>query len=162
VVSQDVFLFNDTIFENIRCGKLSANFAEIEEAAKKAHALEFISKLPQGFQTVIGDRGTKLSGGERQRVSIARAFLRNVPILILDEATSSLDHASEKAVQEALNELMKDRTTLVIAHRLSTVREVSQILVVRDGQIIERGTHQALIDMNGGEYRRLFDLGQSQ
>lgn len=154
VVSQDVFLFNDTIAENIRCGKLSATSEEIREAARRAHALEFIEKIPGGFNAIIGDRGQKLSGGERQRLSIARAFLREAPILILDEATSSLDTASEKAVQRALDELMVDRTTIVIAHRLSTIRNADEILVMRDGQIVEHGNHETLLAMNG-EYARL-------
>jgi subfamily B ATP-binding cassette protein MsbA len=157
VVSQDVFLFNDTIEENIRCGKLDATHEEIMAAARKAHALDFIDKLPQGMNTVIGDRGQKLSGGERQRLSIARAFLREAPILILDEATSSLDSASERAVQSALEVLMVNRTTLVIAHRLSTIRGADQILVMREGEIVERGTHQALLG-SAGEYARLHGL----
>lgn len=157
VVSQDVFLFNDTIEENIRCGKLNATHEEIMNAARRAHALDFIDKLPEGMKTVIGDRGQKLSGGERQRLSIARAFLREAPILILDEATSSLDSASERAVQVALEELMVNRTTLVIAHRLSTIRNANQILVMREGEVVERGTHQSLLDSKG-EYARLHGL----
>jgi ATP-binding cassette, subfamily B, bacterial MsbA len=158
IVSQDVFLFNDTIFENIRCGDLDASPEKVREAAKKAHALEFIQNLPQGFETVVGDRGQKLSGGERQRVSIARAFLREAPLLILDEATSSLDTASERAVQNALAELMQNRTTLVIAHRLSTVRHADEILVLKDGIIVERGRHDDLVKQ-GGEYARFHTLG---
>jgi subfamily B ATP-binding cassette protein MsbA len=157
VVSQDVFLFNDTIEENIRCGKLDATHEEVMEAARRAHVLDFIDKLPEGMATVIGDRGQKLSGGERQRLSIARAFLREAPILILDEATSSLDSASERAVQSALEELMVNRTTLVIAHRLSTIRNADQILVMREGEIIERGNHKDLIETEG-EYARLHGL----
>lgn len=158
IVSQDVFLFNDTIEENIRCGRLSANTKDIREAARKAHSLEFIENLPQGFQTLVGDRGQKLSGGERQRISIARAFLREAPILILDEATSSLDTTSERAVQGALDELMRDRTTLIIAHRLSTIRHANLILVLKDGQVVEQGKHEELLRM-GGEYARFHQGG---
>ncbi len=158
IVSQDVFLFNDTIYENIRCGDLSATPEKIKEAAQRANALEFIESLPQGFDTVVGDRGQKLSGGERQRISIARAFLREAPILILDEATSSLDTASERAVQKALAELMQNRTTLIIAHRLSTVRHAHEILVLKDGEIVERGRHDDLVKQ-GGEYARFHTLG---
>ena len=153
IVSQDIFLFNDTIEENIRCGRLSASPSEIRTAAKRAHALEFIENLPEGFQTIIGDRGQKLSGGERQRISIARAFLREAPILILDEATSSLDTTSERAVQVALDELMRNRTTLMIAHRLSTIRHADLILVLKDGEIVEKGPHDELLRL-GGEYSR--------
>jgi len=149
VVSQEVFLFNDTIEENIRCGKLSATDEEIREAARRAHATEFINSLPDGYQTNIGDRGQKLSGGQRQRISIARAFLREAPILILDEATSSLDNQSERAVQEALEELMQNRTTIIIAHRLSTIQNVDHIYVMKDGEIVEDGKHEALIRKDG-------------
>lgn len=155
VVSQDVFLFNDTVEENIRCGRLGAAQDEIKAAARAAHATGFIDHLPQGYQTMIGDRGQRLSGGERQRLSIARAFLRQAPILILDEATSSLDAASERAVQEALDELMRERTTLVIAHRLSTIQHADLILVMNAGHIVERGTHSELLAKQG-EYLRLY------
>ncbi|OFZ17766.1 MAG: hypothetical protein A2X94_04140 [Bdellovibrionales bacterium GWB1_55_8] len=157
VVSQDVFLFNDTIEENIRCGRLSATREEVRQAARSAHAFDFIETLPDGFGTVIGDRGQKLSGGERQRISIARAFLRGAPVLILDEATSSLDTESERAVQGALEELMRDRTTLVIAHRLSTIRNADHIIVVRDGRIVEEGRHEELVSL-GGDYARFHAL----
>jgi len=159
IVSQDVFLFNDTIIENIRCGNLQASDEQIFEAAKRAHAVNFISKLPQGFQTVIGDRGQKLSGGERQRISIARAFLRDAPILILDEATSALDNESEKAVQTALDELMKDKTTLVIAHRLSTIQSSDVIYAIHEGRILEKGSHYELIS-HDGLYARLLRASQ--
>ncbi len=160
VVSQDLFLFNDTVHENIRCGRLSASEAEIHEAARRAHALDFIERLPEGFNAVVGDRGQKLSGGEKQRLSIARAFLRQAPILVLDEATSALDTRSERAVQEALDELMKDRTTLIIAHRLSTIRNADRILVMRDGRIVEDGRHEDLLAREG-EYAR-FHRGAEQ
>jgi subfamily B ATP-binding cassette protein MsbA len=159
VVSQDIFLFNDTIEENIRCGRLSATQDEIREAARRAHALEFIESLSGGFKAIIGDRGQKLSGGERQRISIARAFLREAPILILDEATSSLDSASERAVQVALDELMRNRTTLMIAHRLSTIRHADLILVLKDGEIVEKGPHDMLLKL-GGEYARFHDIAR--
>jgi subfamily B ATP-binding cassette protein MsbA len=157
VVSQEVFLFNDTIEENIRCGKLGASSEEVREAARRAHADEFISKLPDGYKSVVGDRGHKLSGGERQRVSIARAFLRQSPILILDEATSSLDSNSERLVQSVLDELIVTRTTLVIAHRLTTIRNADLIVVMREGSIIERGKHEELM-ASGGEYSKLYQL----
>jgi len=151
VVSQDIFLFNDSVEENIRCGRLDATKAQIREAARRANALDFIETLPQGFESNIGDRGQKLSGGEKQRLSIARAFLRESPILILDEATSSLDATSERAVQRALDELMLNRTTLIIAHRLSTIRHADIILVLKDGEIVETGDHDDLMRL-GGQY----------
>lgn len=160
VVSQDVFLFNDTIFENIRCGRLEATDDEVYEAARLAFADDFIQRLPEKYATVIGDRGQKLSGGERQRLSIARAFLRHSPILILDEATSALDNASEKAVQAALERLMRNRTVIVIAHRLSTIRHATEILVMREGEIAERGTHEQLM-ARGGDYSMLVRMSHS-
>jgi ATP-binding cassette subfamily B protein len=160
VVSQDVFLFNDTVAENIRCGRLDATDAEIRRAAEEAYAHDFILRLSDGYDTVIGDRGQKLSGGERQRLSIARAFLRNSPILILDEATSALDNTSEKAVQAALEKLMKDKTTIVIAHRLTTIRHVDRIYVLREGQVTEQGSHSELLAKNG-EYAAFLRIAES-
>ncbi|OGN28818.1 MAG: hypothetical protein A3A33_03510 [Candidatus Yanofskybacteria bacterium RIFCSPLOWO2_01_FULL_49_25] len=148
-VPQDPILFHRTLYENIAYGKPNASKEEILEAAKKAHAHEFISKFPQGYETLVGERGIKLSGGERQRVAIARAMLKNAPILILDEATSSLDSVSEKYIQEALHELMKNRTTIVIAHRLSTIQGLDRIVVLEHGKIVEDGTHTELMKEKG-------------
>jgi len=145
VVTQDNFLFNTTIGENIRLGKLTANQDDVIEAAKAAYCHDFIMQLPQGYETEIGERGVRLSGGQQQRVAIARAILKNAPILILDEATSALDNESEAIVQEALNNLMKGRTVIVIAHRLSTVRHADEILVLDKGSIIEQGNHEQLV-----------------
>jgi subfamily B ATP-binding cassette protein MsbA len=151
IVTQESVLFNDSIFNNIAFGT-EASLAEVQAAAKIANAHEFISSSPEGYETVIGDRGSKLSGGQRQRISIARAVLKNPPILILDEATSALDNESEKLVQEALGHLMENRTVLVIAHRLSTIQHADQILVVQQGEIIERGTHEELMKIKKGAY----------
>ena len=149
VVSQEAFLFNGTIRENILYGNLSATDEEIIAAAKAANCHEFMSKLPEGYDSRVGERGVKLSVGEKQRVSIARALLKNAPILILDEATASVDTSTEKLIQEALERLMTNRTSFVIAHRLSTIRNADQILVLREGQIIERGSHDELVALNG-------------
>lgn len=158
LVSQDIVLFDDTVAANIRYGRLEASEEEVVEAAKKAHADEFIRSLPEGYNTPIGPHGVRLSGGQRQRLSIARAILKNAPILLLDEATSALDNSSERAVQEALGALMKTRTTLVIAHRLSTIHHADEILVLSQGSIVERGTHEALLAARGLYY----DLYQLQ
>ena len=157
VVSQDVFLFNDTVRYNIAYGKLDATDEEIEMAAKAANAHKFISKMPEGYNTLIGERGIKLSGGEKQRIAIARAMLKNPPILILDEATSALDSESEKLVQEAIETLMKNRTVVLIAHRLSTVKNADKIVVIDKGTIAEVGKHQELLDKNG-MYAKLYNL----
>jgi ABC-type multidrug transport system fused ATPase/permease subunit len=162
LVPQDVHLFGGTIYENILYGKPDATEAEITEAAKKANAHDFISKFPEAYQTVVGERGIKLSGGQRQRIAIARAILKDPVILILDEATSSLDSESEALVQEALNNLMKDRTSFVIAHRLSTIRNADKIIVLEDGEVIESGTHQELLRIEEGLYKSMSRMQLSE
>ncbi|MFN8395669.1 MAG: ATP-binding cassette domain-containing protein [Bacteroidia bacterium] len=157
VVTQEGILFNDTVLANIAYGDRNPDRARAERAARVANAHDFIANMPQGYDTPIGERGTKLSGGQRQRLSIARAIYKNAPILILDEATSALDSESERLVQAALEELMKDRTSLVIAHRLSTILDADQICVIVGGKIVERGTHQELLAL-GGTYRSLHAL----
>jgi ATP-binding cassette subfamily B protein/subfamily B ATP-binding cassette protein MsbA len=156
-VNQEAILFNDTFFNNIAFGVEGATMEQVVEAAKIANAHDFIMEKPEGYQTNIGDRGSKLSGGQRQRISIARAILKNPPILILDEATSALDTESERLVQEALEKLMKTRTTIAIAHRLSTIKNADEICVLHDGEIVERGKHEELIQKNG-YYKRLHDM----
>jgi ABC-type multidrug transport system fused ATPase/permease subunit len=158
LVPQDVFLFGGSIRENIAYGKPSASEEEIIEAARKANASEFIDRFPGKYDTVVGERGTQLSGGQRQRIAIARAVLKNPKILILDEATSSLDSESERLVQDALEKLMKGRTSIVIAHRLSTIRKAHQILVIDGGRIVEKGTHEELMRLEHGIYRNLSRL----
>jgi ATP-binding cassette subfamily B protein len=158
IVPQEVILFGGTIRENITYGKPGATEQEIIEAARQANALDFIESFPEKFDTIVGDRGVKLSGGQRQRVAIARAILKNPSILILDEATSSLDAGSERLVQDALEKLMENRTTIVIAHRLSTIRKVDRILVIKDGQIAESGSHEELSSLNNGIYSNLLKL----
>ena len=157
MVSQDTVLLNDTVQNNITFGHPGATDAQVEAAARAANAHDFIAQLPEGYATVLGERGTRLSGGQRQRIAIARALLRDPPILLLDEATSALDTESERLVQEAIDRLMQDRTALVIAHRLATVRDADRILVLEDGRIVDQGTHDALYQ-RGGLYRRLYDL----
>lgn len=158
IVPQEVLLFGGTIAENIAYGRPGANQAEVEEAAKSANAHAFISDFPEGYQTLVGERGVKLSGGQRQRVAIARAILRNPAILILDEATSSLDSESESLVQQALERLMQGRTSVIIAHRLSTIREADCIYVIKEGEVVERGTHEELVALEGGVYKMLSEL----
>ncbi len=157
IVNQEPILFNDTIFNNIAFGVENVTEEQVIAAAKIANAHDFIMEKEDGYQTNIGDRGCKLSGGQRQRLSIARAILKNPPILILDEATASLDTESERLVQEALDRLMSNRTTIAIAHRLSTIRNADEIIVLHDGKIVERGRHEELLAL-GGYYRRLNDM----
>ena len=157
IVTQDPILFNDTIRNNIAYGRLNSSDADIMAAAKAAHAYDFIQGFPDRFETVVGERGVRLSGGEKQRICIARALLKNAPILILDEATSSLDSESELLVQEALENLMKSRTTFVIAHRLSTIRSADRIIVIVNGRVVEEGKHEDLLALSG-EYHKLYNM----
>jgi ATP-binding cassette subfamily B protein len=161
IVPQDTVLFNDTILYNIRYGRPDASDEEIIEAARAAHIHEFIVSLPKGYETMVGERGLKLSGGEKQRVAIARALLKNPRILIFDEATSALDSKSEKSIQAELNRIARGHTTLVIAHRLSTVMDADQILVIDRGRIVERGTHRELLE-RGGHYSQMWLLQQRE
>lgn len=160
IVTQEPFLFNDTVRHNIRFGRLDATDEEIVEAAKLANAHEFIEELPNGYDTVVGERGVRLSGGQKQRICIARAFLANPKILLLDEATASVEPESEAIIQATLERLMEGRTTIIVSHRLSMVRDCDQILVVQDGKIVERGTHEELM-ANGGWYARMYRLQMS-
>ncbi|HEY9487705.1 MAG TPA: ATP-binding cassette domain-containing protein, partial [Chryseosolibacter sp.] len=157
VVTQESILFNDTIFNNIAFGMENVQEEDVIRAAKVANAHDFIMQTEEGYHTTIGERGSKLSGGQRQRISIARAVLKNPPILILDEATSALDSESEKLVQDALNNLMQNRTSIVIAHRLSTIQHADEILVIHDGRIVERGRHEDLIHRSG-LYQKLNEI----
>ncbi|MEG1741697.1 MAG: ATP-binding cassette domain-containing protein, partial [Acetivibrio sp.] len=159
VVQQDVYLFAGSIMENIRYGQMNATEEEIIKASKAANAHEFIMELPDGYDTYIGQRGIKLSGGQKQRLSIARVFLKNPPILIFDEATSALDNESEKVVQESLEKLAKNRTTFVIAHRLTTIRNAKNIIVLTEEGIEERGTHEELMKQEGF-YKNLYTINQ--
>jgi subfamily B ATP-binding cassette protein MsbA len=158
-VNQEAILFNDTFYNNITFGVENATMEQVIEAAKIANAHEFIMESEKGYDTMIGDRGGRLSGGQRQRVSIARAILKNPPLLILDEATSALDTESERLVQEALERLMQSRTTIAIAHRLSTIKNADEICVLYEGEIVERGTHEQLLEQ-GGYYKKLYEMQQ--
>jgi ATP-binding cassette subfamily B protein len=157
IVQQDPVLFHRSLADNIAYGRPGATLAEIEAAAKLANAHEFIARLPKGYDTMVGERGIKLSGGERQRVAIARAFLADTRVLILDEATSSLDSESEQLIQQAMERLMQGRTAIVIAHRLSTVRALDRLLVFDRGKVVEEGRHEDLVKKSGGIYRGLFE-----
>lgn len=157
MVQQDNILFSDTVKENILLGRPDASFEEVVEAAKLANAHDFIMALPQGYDTEVGERGVKLSGGQKQRLSIARIFLNDPPILILDEATSALDLESEAIIQEALEKLSHDRTTIIVAHRLSTITHADKIVVIENGEIVEQGSHETLMQREGA-YRRLFSI----
>ncbi|MCY1274906.1 ATM1-type heavy metal exporter [compost metagenome] len=161
IVPQDTVLFNDTIYYNISYGRPEASREEVEAAARAAHIHDFILRLPDGYETQVGERGLKLSGGEKQRVAIARALLKNPAILIFDEATSALDSKSEKAIQTALDRIQVGRTTLVIAHRLSTVMDADQILVLDAGRVLEKGTHRELLEA-GGTYAQMWLLQQQE
>ena len=154
MVLQDPHLFNDTVHANIAYGRPDAGRAEVEAAAKAAHAHEFIESLPEGYDTIVKERGSRLSGGQRQRIAIARALLKDPPVLIFDEPTSALDTESETAIQDALRTLLKGRTSIIVAHRLSTVADADRIVVLRDGKIAEMGTHAELVE-RGAHYARM-------
>lgn len=156
-VTQDAILFHDTVKNNLRIARPNATDEELAEALSIANAASFVAELPQGMDTVIGDSGNKLSGGQKQRLAIARAVLKNPPVMILDEATSALDTESEKLVQDALHKMMQNRTSLVIAHRLSTIKSADEIVVLDKGNVLERGTHNTLLAQNG-MYKKLIDL----
>src|SRR3989338_6133231 len=157
IVAQQTFLFNRSFYENILYGRKNATMEEVISAAKAAYIHDFIMRLPKGYDTVVGELGVKLSGGQRQRIAIARAILKNAPILLLDEATSSLDYESEKLVQDALNNLIVGRTTIIVAHRLSTIQHCDRIIVMKNGRIIETARHDSL--MSGeGEYKRVYQM----
>ena len=158
LVPQEPILFHRSLMENIRYGRPGATDGEVTEAAKLAHADEFIIKFPQGYHTFVGERGVKLSGGERQRVAIARAILKNAAVLVLDEATSSLDSESEHYIQDALKNLMKNKTVIVIAHRLSTIMQMDRIIVLDNGKIIEQGKHEELVKIEEGTYQKLWQI----
>jgi ATP-binding cassette subfamily B protein len=157
MIAQDPMLFHRSLLDNMRYGSLSATDAEVEDAAQRAHAHEFIASLPEGYDSLVGERGVRLSGGQRQRVAIARALLKNAPIFFLDEATSSLDSVTERHIQESIENLMQGRTAIVIAHRLSTIAHLDRIVVFHDGEVVEDGTHAALLARKG-HYARMWSM----
>jgi subfamily B ATP-binding cassette protein MsbA len=158
MVFQDNFLFSGSIRENIMMGNPNATEAELSQAIESAHLQEMIAELPEGLETLLGERGLTLSGGQRQRVAIARAMLRNAPIVILDEATSALDNESEAIVQKAMDNLMKNRTVFIIAHRLSTIKNADRIAVINEGELVELGTHDELMNIPDGQYKTLYEM----
>ena len=158
IVFQDNFIFAGTIRENILMGKPNATEEELQNVINSAHIDEFLPSLPNGINTIVGERGTSLSGGQRQRVAIARAMIRNTDIVILDEATSALDNESESIVQKAIDNLMKDKTVFVIAHRLSTIQNADRIAVINEGELVELGTHEQLMQIENGEYKHLYEM----
>lgn len=158
MVFQDNFLYSGTIKENIMMGNPTATENELQQAIESAHLQDMIAELPQGLETMLGERGLTLSGGQRQRVAIARAMLRNAPIVILDEATSALDNESEAIVQKAMDNLMKDRTVFIIAHRLSTIKNADRIAVINEGELVELGTHDELMNIENGQYKALYEM----
>ena len=158
MVFQDNFLYSGTIRENIMMGNFNATEEELQKAIESAHLQDMIAELPEGLNTLLGERGLTLSGGQRQRVAIARAMLRNAPIVILDEATSALDNESEAIVQKAMDNLMKDRTVFIIAHRLSTIKNADRIAVINEGELVELGSHEELMNIENGQYKALYDM----
>lgn len=158
MVFQDNFLYSGSIRENIMMGNFNATEEDLQKAIYSAHLQDMIKELPQGLDTMLGERGLTLSGGQRQRVAIARAMLRNAPIVILDEATSALDNESEAIVQKAMDNLMKDRTVFIIAHRLSTIKNADRIAVINEGELVELGTHEELMSIENGQYKALYEM----
>jgi ATP-binding cassette subfamily B protein len=157
MISQDPMLFHRSLFDNVRYGSLDATDDEVQDAARRAHAHDFIAALPQGYHSLVGERGVRLSGGQRQRIAIARAVLKNAPIFFLDEATSSLDSVTERHIQNSIEHLMRGRTSIVIAHRLSTISHLDRIVVFDAGKVVEDGTHAELLELNG-HYARMWNM----